>query len=372
MLLNPMKKRKNRFERMVMRGPLLPISIVLIILFTIGGIMLRQSYQDNLNERLSGLNPAIVTEFELKLKHHADVMSIFMDYFKQDRNLIQGLAAKDDGRLLSDWQPLFKTLHQAHGISHFSFFDPGRVCLLRFHDPERNKDLVDRQTLVDAERSGETVSGLEVDSMGLLSLRMVVPVYEGKSLIGYVELGKEIHNILNERNIRPDCHLAVTVNKTEMNKRQWKKTMQALGRDDDWDLLPDSVVNYTSISSKLPYEFAAALKSDKKDYGSGSAKGVDVRFAGRDWRCYVIPLPGTFGKNIGELAIFSDITADKKKFNHQMLLAGVFGGVLTAGLLGFPAARRRLTDKSIPARQEELARSHDRLLTVMDALDSIP
>jgi CheY-like chemotaxis protein len=106
------------------------------------------------------------------------------------------MKTHDRERLLADYGPVFAKLRADHDLTHFYFSGPDRVCLLRIHNPEKHGDRIDRFTMREAERTGKTAAGLELGPLDTFTLRSVQPVYDGGALIGYLELGKEIEDIL--------------------------------------------------------------------------------------------------------------------------------------------------------------------------------
>ena len=103
---------------------------------------------------------------------------------------------------------LFESLHREHALTHLYFFDKNRVCLLRVHKPEKHGDLINRFTAIEAERTGKTASGIELGPLGTFTLRVVQPVFEGQTLLGYVELGKEIEDVLQALHTGSGLHVA--------------------------------------------------------------------------------------------------------------------------------------------------------------------
>lgn len=80
--------------------------------------------------------------------------------------------------------------------THLLFHLPDRVNFLRVHQPALYGDRVDRPTLLKAEQSGEIAFGVEIGSVGGPTLRAVMPWRDGETLIGYLELGREIEHVV--------------------------------------------------------------------------------------------------------------------------------------------------------------------------------
>ncbi len=80
------------------------------------------------------------------------MISAVQEAILTDRKVSDALKALDRERLLEDYKDIFATLLGKYSITHFYFHGPDRVNLLRVHNPERNGDLIDRFTALEAER----------------------------------------------------------------------------------------------------------------------------------------------------------------------------------------------------------------------------
>jgi len=134
----------------------------------------------------------------------------------------KALREGDADRLLAAWRPVFETLHRENRLTHFYFFDANRVCLLRVHKPEKRGDLIDRFTAREAERTGKSASGPELGPLGTFTLRVVQPVFEGGKLAGYVELRKEIEDVLQTLHTQSGNQLAVVIRKEYLKRQDWE------------------------------------------------------------------------------------------------------------------------------------------------------
>jgi hypothetical protein len=188
-----------------------------------------------------------------------------------------------------------------------------RLILLRVDKPELSGDLLNRFSLIEAERTGKTASGIESGVVGVLTLRVVRPVFDAETLVGYVELGKEIDGIFRNLRVWSGTELAVLLRKETLNRETCEASMCLRGREADWDRLSHSVVIWTS-QGRLPDAFAPLADHASE---SGHAHGVtdrEIASDGKDWRVMCSPLQDASGKEVGDLLITSDITAEKAAF----------------------------------------------------------
>jgi diguanylate cyclase (GGDEF)-like protein/PAS domain S-box-containing protein len=196
---------------------------------------------------------------------------------------------------------------------------------------------------------------------------VVQPVFAGSALIGYVELGKEIEDILQARRV-PGLELAVVIRKKYLNRQTWEEGMRFLNREADWDRQPYSVVIYAS-QGRLPDAFAPMADHDMAGIPHQETDR-EIAFAGKDWRVFAMPLPDASGQEVGDLLIMFDITAEHEAFVRLLALGGTVGGVLLTLLLSFIVVLLRRTDAGIYAQQAALQNTVQFQKDLMDAIPS--
>ncbi|WP_026783408.1 methyl-accepting chemotaxis protein [Pleomorphomonas koreensis] len=98
-------------------------------------------------------------------------------------------AARDRAGLLAELQDAYKAI-QPEGVDQFHFHEPSATSFLRLHKPEKfGDDLTQiRPLVVEANRSGKTVAGIESGVAGV-GIRGVVPVRGEGGPVGTVEFG---------------------------------------------------------------------------------------------------------------------------------------------------------------------------------------
>ncbi len=346
---------------------LLPPLAVMVALLTVGtGALLWQQQRRWLADEVAAGAAVVSRELRVDLENQAGGLTMTLQPIVADAALKKALRERDADRLLADWRSVFETLNRDHHLTHFYFFDKSRTCLLRVHKPEKRGDLIDRFTAIKAEKTGKAASGIELGPLGTFTLRVVQPVFDGGALIGYVELGQEIEDILQSRRT-PGLELAVVIRKEHLNRQSWEAGMRLLKREADWDRLPHSVVIYAS-QGRLPDAFAPMANHDAAGIHHHET-GREIAFDGKGWRGFVTPLEDASGKDVGDLLIMSDITAENEAFARLLALGGTVGGVLLTLLLGFILALLRRTDADIHAQQAAL---HNALQFQKDLMNAVP
>jgi len=337
-----------------------PLAAMLIAIPIGAGWLLRQQQRNCINEHFANLNASVFAEFQVDLQNQALGLAAATGPIASDSRVIGALCAGDVDRLLADWRPLYETMHRENKLTHFYFFDDRRVCLLRVHKPDRSGDIIDRFTALEAERCGGTAWGIELGTLGTFTLRVVRPVFDGDRLAGYVELGKEIEDVLEDRHIRSGSELAVAVRKEYLGREQFEAGMRFMGREANWDLLERSVIIYAS-QGRLPDEFVPAGEARECVYGV-----TEATFAGRSWRMGSKPLHDAGGRHVGDLLVMSDISEALAASRRVLILGGVSCVVVAAAILGIIFVLLRRTDSAILAQQAELRASEEKHRLLID------
>jgi ABC-type multidrug transport system fused ATPase/permease subunit len=346
--------------RPVLRQLLIPLSLMLIIVFAGVGVIMWFEHATDLREKVDFLSDTISDEIKVDLQNQALGFHQLLHSLAGDERLLEALSGGDRERLLSDWEALYKTLHTKYNLTHFYFFDPQRVCLLRIHKPEKYGDLIERFTARKAERTRAPAAGIELGPLGTFTLRVVHPVFRNGRLLGYIELGKEIEDILTERHRQSGTQVAMTIHKKYLERDTWEIGMRMLGRDADWNRLPDSVVIFSSLG-RLPEEFLSVAALRETERGHVDQIEKDIHYLGKLWRVSMSPFKDVAGTAVGDLLIMKDISAERARFMRQLVLSGIAGAILLCSFLSFLFILLYRTDRGIRAQQDELSAINQQL-----------
>ncbi len=112
----------------------------------------------------------------------------------------EAFAARDRGRLEALLGPAFSRLKSRFGVRQFQFHTAPATSFLRLHRPEKFGDDLSsfRETVVQANRTGESITGLEKGVAGL-GVRGVVPVRQSGHQLGTLEFGMSFGKPFFER-----------------------------------------------------------------------------------------------------------------------------------------------------------------------------
>jgi hypothetical protein len=93
------------------------------------------------------------------------------------------------------------------------FIKTDGTVLLRVHDSQRDKDLIDRVTFKKAKETESIFYGLEFGPKKNYTLRVVKPWIVDGNIIGYIELGKEVDKSISDISISLKSMIYIAVKK---------------------------------------------------------------------------------------------------------------------------------------------------------------
>ena len=249
----------------------------------------------------------------------------------QDHKLRELLKSRNTDKLIATYQDTFENLMRNHRITHFNFHDSDRVNLLRVQQPEKHGDRIDRLVMLEAERTKAVVSGDELCPNGKFILWSACAIFDSNSLIGYLELGKEIISTLPVFHSDPGIDLALVIDKSTLNRAQWETSMEMLGREADWERFAEGVI-YECTMPRLPTECDRLVSKAEQDHGEVSA---EITINNRSWRVVVQPISFALRTVQGNLIVLYDISAPKAAFAQFIRLTASLVLVLMALLIVF-------------------------------------
>ncbi|OFW83650.1 MAG: hypothetical protein A2018_04310 [Alphaproteobacteria bacterium GWF2_58_20] len=354
----------------VLRRLLPPLMAIVVLVLTGTGALLWKQHQEHINYNVTAKVEEKISNLHFSLDQQAGDMIAVTGPMAANALVQKALRENDSASLQAAWQPVFEIMGQNSKLAHFSFLDKNRVCFLSIDAPEKCGNIVNRFIAIKAEQTGEVVSGMELGPLGTFTLSVVQPVFEGGKLLGYVELGKEIEDVLQRQRSDSGSHLAISIRKENIDRKTWEDGMRTLGRDADWDRLPGSVIIYTS-QGRLP-DILASWVDHVSGNLSSNGSSMEIALDGRVWRVSVMPMQDASGKEVGALMDMQDITAEKAAFEQLLTIGEMIYAVLLTFLLGFVFVLLRRTDASIRIQQSKLRASEEKFrLLVQNSHDVI-
>ena len=225
------------------RRILLPLLLAMGLLFAafMGNTLWTE--QQELQEKLAQDAHHVQAFLDSLLHQETEEMASAMQILVDRKPLREALICKDRAKLLELSEAWFNRLRQDTQITHLYFTGPDRINVLRVHQPDVHGDRIDRLTTLEAERSGQVASGLEIGWTGSLTLRTVLPWYDqNRQLVGFLEVGKEIDHVARELHRVLKVDVGFLVDKAKVDRALWEAGMRRLGREARWDRFPSLVL----------------------------------------------------------------------------------------------------------------------------------
>lgn len=286
-------------------------------------------------------NLTVAVESEIKLvedyyygymEHETEAMRSTLKTIIGNKDIKSALISSNREELLNLTGPLFEQLHSVHDVTHFYFTGPDRINILRVHNPKRYGDKIDRITTLEAENTRQEAWGMELGPFGTFTLRVVSPWYDGKQLIGYVELGKEVEHVMQELRNLLDVEVYAFIHKKYIQRGGWEEGIEMLGRQSDWERFLSSV----NIGESMDEQPEAVSNIMAEEISPDSPNFSTVHFDGKYYQIAYIPLIDAGNLEVGHISALRDITPYVLEFHKYLLMVvatGLFIGMLLFAII---------------------------------------
>lgn len=302
---------KHTHEEPIRRRILIPLSLTIAVLFC---TFIYSTYHIRADQNL------------IDMRHNYEVTQAYIDVsqaqretlllnlmieISHDTQLRRAMTTRDRDTLYLHSLPRFNHLFQVHGISHFYYHTPAAATFLRVHRPAEFGDKVARSTFLQAAHSQKFAFGLELGKFGMLAYRGVLPWRVGDTLIGYIELGIEVDYVLKQLQSIVKKDFLVTLDKHQLDRKQWQLGREHSGRAHKWDLFSDQVIAYQTLpdSSNLDKIKLLDLKSL-----AGEDEYSDIVIDRQVYRIKGFPLLDFSDRLIGGFYVLQNITQQTTSF----------------------------------------------------------
>ena len=307
---------------------LTPLSLAVLILLgssILGGYILeRRNLLHEVNLNVDGTHKL----FEKYLQEDEHLMSGMIDFIVRDRQLQRIWLEKDRDELLEYSMPIFEDIRSKYKVTHFYYHDLDRTCFLRVHNPPRNGDYINRFTMQAAADRSETAWGIELGTFGTFTLRVVHPWLIDNKLVGYIELGEEIEHILPVMKEIFNVELMAMIDKEFVNRSGWEEGMRMMGREGDWDFLPDAVIadsTFENLSDK-------SLQNIKKVISKERTSLPSLYVGDHRYRCGFVHLVDAGDREVGRIVVMKDVTSTEAALKAFSIVLAVICVVIGLSL----------------------------------------
>lgn len=331
---------------------LIPLSLTFLVLlgsFLYSAFVIRGEEIANTLNREYGTTLTIFKKMRSSKTH---LMALIGNDILNDPHLQHAMRHKNRAALYNAALP-YRQLLDSNGISHFYFHELNGNNFLRVHQPDRYGDLIPRDSLRRAQKTGVPVDGIELGPFGTLTLRLVIPWHDRTGQIGYLELGTEISDILNDIMVLNNIDYLVTINKNLLDKDFLTAGYQWVGKHIDWDQLQDKVIAAKSLD-QIPPALIRLIDSSKTGF-MNIRNWKKVTLDNRQYALKSFSFKETNGHEIGDFILLYDTTLQSRKFHHFIAISMLSS--ITVCLILFVFSWRILgrIEKTITQTQQNLA-----------------
>lgn len=296
-----------------------------------------------------------------------------LDTIGHQKGLTEALRAADRDVLQARAAPLFERRLAGLHVSELTFLRPNGVSILRVNDPQRYGDTVRRYSLNEAARSGQVVSGLELDAAGHVALRSVAPWHDGENVIALVDLAQDVAPTLQESAQILGVGLVLDVGGHPIRRGHGARGKPGIAVS--WNRIEPGQSTVTALQGLPPDLVNAVLRVPDDD----GASGLGIELDGRLYGGVGLPLDGLGGQPLGRLLVLKDLTHDAAAGRQAILQVTAVGALVSFLLLGFyfvvarsaggalERSRRDLVEvretleRRVAERTDELAQANQRL-----------
>ena len=271
---------------------------------------------------------AVEKLFVQKLEKDSNLMIATMRAMMTNESVAQAFLDQNRLALSQQVNPLFGSLRDNHRITHLYFTRPDLVNLYRFHRPDKFGDEITRVTTQQARETQQASHGLELGTLGTLTLRLVMPWSRGNQTIGYLEIGEEVEHLISEIRDSLAVDMVVLLDKRMVSQTQWQRGQEMMRRDGQWDRFSTHVV-MAKTSAALPTNL---INETLQDLLAG--RSTEIEDNGRSLHLAAVPLKDVSQRHIGDLIVVRDISALKSTFNWSIVAVTVISLLVASGVLG--------------------------------------
>jgi hypothetical protein len=299
------------------------LAILLLSMPVLTWLYLHRQLQQGLEQQYAFANQV----YDQLSAQRLSLLHAVVDQIALRGSVQEALQDRDRQQLLFLMQPVMAHLAEEQGISLLYFHDTSGKTLLRVHQPEAFGERLNRYLLSAAMQKREVVQGLEIGPQGLFFLRVIHPLLLDGKLLGFIEMGEDIDGVVQQVQEVTGSRLLLTVNKAFVSRDGWEAGARITGRENSWDLLPDSVIPHALIGHFAP-ELHDLIFAEERSPGDT----FDIMLGGEHHAGKVFLLHDTVHSVVGNRLILRDITEDIQ-WGQLILLLSIILSITLAGLL---------------------------------------
>ncbi|MCA1790746.1 MAG: hypothetical protein LC667_13070, partial [Thioalkalivibrio sp.] len=218
--------------------------------------------------------------------------------------------------LLGLVQPLFEEMRDRFDVTHLYLADPQRSVVLRVHEPDFHGDVIARSSMLRAQETGLSSDSIELGPLGTLTIRAVRPWYAEGRLIGFLELGEELHHIASQIHAAFDLDIMIVIEDEVLN------AAAPASKDGRRESVPTIL---STTNPGIPKSLGQRLANTESGWVAGES--------GRAFYTASIPFYDEETRPIGRLVMVRDVTPLQARLRQSLAIVALFS--LLAGSMVF-------------------------------------
>ncbi|MEW6312756.1 MAG: diguanylate cyclase [Pseudomonadota bacterium] len=340
--------------------PLLVVNVAVVLVFVSS---LNQRRQQEADHDLANFRTIMGTTLAENIAQEARLLGALANAIQHDQEMRDAFVRHNRAALQKHSTRLFADLKARHGVQFLHLTDPELVTVFRGHQPELYGDIIYRHTNLVAARTGQPAFGAEIGTMGEFSLRYVTPWPDTDGrLLGYLELGSEMGNLLDSMQHRLNVPLYVFINKQFLGRELWEASMRELGRSPQWDRFKHMVLAFpdkVDLPAELNSRLSAIHEWEKSD---------EITMNSATYRIVPLPLQDAGGRTVGTIIALQDITLHNALAQRTMWVGSLATLLMSGLLMGFFYWRVKKIAAELEHKEQVLLQlaSHDGLTGLLN------
>ncbi|MCW8854330.1 MAG: methyl-accepting chemotaxis protein [Gammaproteobacteria bacterium] len=245
----------------------------------------------------------------------ADSLETALTALVSNSGLVNTFLTSHREQLLADSKPLFEKLREQFDITHFYFIDRDGKVLLRVHAPDDYGDVLQRVTYLQAKETGKPGKGIEMGK-NFFSLRVVMPVYKDKEIVGYFELGQELDHIIDSFKNITHADVSMWVSRQYAQQKHLDNMFQ---NTNDWHQVMASNVDSHN-------DFMKTISSKPE---TGTTTDIEMMFNKSSYAIQTLPFKDAFNTEAGVIMISNDISDQRQElFDYMKTIMAITTAIL--------------------------------------------
>ena len=282
------------------------VMMCLIILVLLGLYIVNRINNEHMHEKINETIQSVEQLYQHGVEHEAAQLHALMKVLTDDPVLLHLLQTQNHSALYEKYKSLYQYLNEQFNITHFYFSNHERVNILRVHNPDRYGDVINRHTMLQAETNKAIYYGVELGKFGQLTLRLVKPVYLDNKLIGYVELGKEVEQLVEYIHDSVHVDILVLIYKKYLKRESWEEGMLLMRRAGEWERYSESVLIESTFNTLHDAYAIMPDTSDVYHYHKGDLTASDKHGDVLQLSKFYIPIHDSSGRKVGNFIALID------------------------------------------------------------------